>query len=100
MVGCSLCFNEWTRPTYRFDFEWIYCSAVILFLILGLSQLLKFIPAIVTIYFVPVALAALAITSDLLAQPCLSACLQAHPGTRGPPLPAFLPLHRSLRWLW
>jgi hypothetical protein len=88
-LGCSL----WTRPTYRFDFEWIHCSVVILFLILGLSQL-------ISIYLVPVAIAALAITFDLLAQPCLSAYLQAHPGTRGPPLPAFLPLHRSLRWLW
>ena len=79
-LGCSL----WTRPTYRFDFEWIHCSGVILGLV----------------YLVPDSLAALAIASDLLAQPCLSAYPRAHSGTHGPPLPAFLPLHRSLRWLW
>ena len=77
-----------TLPTYRFGFEWIHCSAITLELIIQ------------PICLVPVTIVAIAIDSDLLAQPCLSANLQAHTGTLVPPLPTFLPLHRSLRWLW
>ena len=59
--------------------------------------LMDLVPIVFVIVF---ALAALAVNSDFLAQLCLSACPQVPSGAHGPPLPAFLPLHRSLRWLW